>query len=190
MTMAPRSSSSDRPTGPKRSTSPSRGSPDPWSDSVYEELRKLAASHMKRERIDHTLQPTALANEAYARLADFTRLHGRDRAGFLALAAVQIRRILVDHARRRMAKKRTGGAVRVTFDEKIHAAASQGVDIGALDDLLIDLAERSSRQARVVELRFFGGMTIEEIALAVEVSPRTVKNDWRTARAWLAAQLT
>ena len=152
---------------------------------VYDELRVLAARYMESEPSNHTLQPTALVHEAYLRLVDMTKIDWRGRAQFMALAARQIRKILVDHVRRRKARKRGAGHQRVVFEESLHAKAERDPDILALDDALIELAKRSERQSQVVELRFFAGMRIEEVAEVLGVSAGTVNGDWRTARAWL-----
>lgn len=156
---------------------------------IYDELRALAVGYMKHERTDHTLQPTALVHEAYLRLVDAEHIEWRGRSKFLALAAQQIRRVLVDHARGHKAVKRGGGVGKIAYDERLHAASGDDVDLIGLDDALNELAMRSERQARVVELRFFAGMTVEQAAELLEVSPRTVKGDWRAARAWLAGQM-
>jgi RNA polymerase sigma-70 factor, ECF subfamily len=157
---------------------------------VYDELRRLADSYLRRERPDHTLQPTALVNEAYLRLVDQTRARLRDRSHFFAVAARQMRRVLVDHARRHHADKRGGGARRVSLDEAAeHAQAARDLDLVALDAALNRLAELDARQARIVELRFFGGLTVEETARALGVSATTVKDDWQSARAWLRREV-
>lgn len=156
---------------------------------VYEELRRRAAAYLRRERPDHTLQPTALAHEAYLKLAAQEGLRVHDRAHFMALAARAMRSILVDHARRRRAQKRGGGRTPASLDS---ALVVSGPDAEAFDDLdraLTDLARRSERQARVVELRYFGGLTVEEVATVLDASPATVKRDWITARAWLYREL-
>jgi RNA polymerase sigma factor (TIGR02999 family) len=156
---------------------------------VYDELRRIAAAHLARERANHTLQPTALAHEAYLKLVDQKRARWNDRAHFLAIAAEVIRRILIDHARLRQAAKR-GGGQRLTLgwaDDQ--ANAHDDVDLIELEDALERLAQRSARQAKVVELRFFAGLEVKETAEVLGVSPRTVKGDWRVARAWLAREL-
>lgn len=153
---------------------------------VYAELHRLAASYLKRERRGHTLQATALVNEAYMLLVDQTRVEWQNRAHFLGIAARLMRRILVDHARRRRADKRGGGARRVTLDETLLAdGEGHDLDLVALDGALRELAETDERLGRLVELRYFGGLTIDETAEVLEVSPATVKRDWVTARAWL-----
>jgi len=158
---------------------------------VYDELRRIAAAHMRRERVGHTLQPTALAHEAFLRLVRYEGVLHEDRAHFLALAATCVRRILLEHARKRGAKKRGGGALRVTLVEELTpGAAMSELDVVELDDLLVALGRRNERQARVVELRFFGGQSVEDVASTLQVSPRTVKSDWRFARAWLRSRMT
>jgi RNA polymerase sigma factor (TIGR02999 family) len=167
-----------------------RAAADALLPLVYDELRAIAAQKMRSERADHTLQPTALVNEAFLRLVDQTRVQWQGRAHFCAVAASMMRRILVDHARRRDADKRGAGQRPVVLDEAFAPSGGQNpVDIVALDDLLNRLAELNERHARVVELRFFGGLTVEETAHALGISPATVKNDWRAARAWLLIHL-
>ncbi len=144
---------------------------------------------MKHERPDHTLQPTALVHEVYLRLVDAERVKWRGRSEFLSLAAQQIRKVLVDHARRHKTAKRGGGVRRIEFEGEFHGAASGDIDMAALDDALIELAQRSDRQARVVEMRFFAGMSVEQVAELLGASARTIKGDWRAARAWLAGQM-
>ncbi len=156
---------------------------------VYDELRELAARYMGRERSGHTLQPTALVNEVYLRLVDADKIDWRGKVQFFALAARQIRKILVDHARKRGAAKRGGGIHKVTLDEAVAAAAEREVDPIALDEALARLAERSLRQSQVVELRFFGGLSVEEAADVLGVSVTTIKDDWAVARAWLRRAL-
>jgi RNA polymerase sigma factor (TIGR02999 family) len=158
---------------------------------VYDELKAIAVRKMRDERVDHTLQPTALVNEAFLRMVDQTRVRWQGKAHFCAVAANMMRRILVDHARRRSAEKRGAGFQQVALDEALAPAGGDNpVDIVALDDLLNRLTELNARHARVVELRFFGGLNVEETAHALGVSPATVKNDWRVARAWLLSQLS
>jgi len=152
---------------------------------VYKELRTLAAAHLRRERVDHTLQPTALVHEAYLRLVNVDHITWQGRTQFLSLAAHEIRKVLVDHARRRKAAKRGGGRPKTIVDCDRLMAKPLGVDLLALDEAMNALAERSPRQATVVELRFFGGLAVPEVAESVGVSERTVKEDWRAARAWL-----
>jgi RNA polymerase sigma-70 factor (ECF subfamily) len=155
---------------------------------VYRELRGLAAAYLRRERRDHTLQPTALVHEAYLRLADQTEVDCRNRAHFFGIAANLMRQILVNHAKRHGAAKRAGG-IRVTLEEAVGVAPPQVADMIALDDALQSLTLLDPRQGRIVELRFFGGLTEEEIAEIVGVSPFTVRRDWRIARAVLYNEL-
>ena len=156
---------------------------------VYRELRRLAAAYLRRERHDHTLQPTALVHEAYLRLVDQDRIDCHTRAQFFGIAANLMRQILVNHAKRRQAAKR-GGGNRVSLDEAaIESQQTQEVSLIALDDALEKLALLDPRQCRIVELRFFGGLTEDEIAELVGVSPFTVKRDWRIARAVLYDEL-
>ena len=157
--------------------------------SLYRELRRIASAKMRGERGNHTLQPTALVHEAFVRLADQPQSAWVDRSRILGLAAHAMRHILVDHARAHGAGKRGAGAVQVTLDEGLKASSGTLVDILAVDEALTRLAELDSRQARILELHFFGGLTFEEIGVELGVSPRTVKNDWRMARAWLYQQL-
>ena len=158
---------------------------------VYDELRRLAASALRRERPDHTLQPTALVHEAYLRLADEPDARWENRAHFLAVAAQAMRRILVDHARGRNAQKRGSGEVLRPLDGIDVEAFSAGpaIDLLALDEALARLALLDARQARVVELRFFGGLTVEETAAVTGLSDRTVKREWQMARAWLRREM-
>jgi RNA polymerase sigma factor (TIGR02999 family) len=156
---------------------------------VYEELRRLAASHLAHERSNHTLQPTALAHEAYLKLVDQTRAQWKDRAHFLAVAAEAIRRILIDHARlHRAAKRGSGRKVTLSFASDVPDRGTH-VDLVDLEDALGRLAALNERQAKVVELRFFAGLDVQETAEVLNVSPRTVKGDWRFARAWLQREL-
>jgi RNA polymerase sigma factor (TIGR02999 family) len=156
---------------------------------VYAELRRLAHHYMAGERPGHTLQTTALVHEAYIRLIDLDRMAWRDRAHFFAMAATMMRRILVDSARQRLRDKR-GGGVSVTSIDENQLAASPGVDVVALDDALDQLSAMDPRQCRIVELRFFGGLTIEETAAALDISSGTVKREWVSAKAWLQTQLS
>lgn len=156
---------------------------------VYGELRRLARRYMRRERAGHTLQTTAVVHEAYARLAA-QQVPGRNRGQFFGLVAQQMRRVLIDHVRARETAKRGGEVVRVTFDESAWTgAAEQGLDLLALDDALTELGRLDPRQARIVELRFFAGLTIEETADVVGVSHTIVERDWAMARAWLRRTL-
>jgi RNA polymerase sigma factor (TIGR02999 family) len=156
---------------------------------VHRELRRLARRHMRGERVDHTLQTTALINEAYMRLVDISRVQWRDRAHFFAMAARLMRRILVDHARARGYQKRGGGAPKVSFDEALQAVQQRSHDLVALDDALLALEAVDARKSQVIELRFFGGLSVEETATALDVSADTVLRDWRLARAWLRREL-
>jgi RNA polymerase sigma factor (TIGR02999 family) len=156
---------------------------------VYDELRRLAHYHMNGERAGHALQTTALVNEVYLRLAGIRGLQWRDRAHFFAMAGTLMRRVLVDYARRQNRGKR-GGGVSVTSLDGHTIAAAPSVDIEALDEALERLAGVDPQHCRIVELRFFGGLSIEETAEALGVSPATVKRDWTTAKAWLHHELT
>lgn len=162
---------------------------DPRLDPmVYEEVRRLARKLMMSERASHTLQPTALAHEAYARLIDSTRVNPQDRAHFLALAARAMRRILVDHARRRSAKRRGGGVRPVTLVD-VGTDASEDLDILELESALEELEAADERKALIVELRYFAGMSVADVAEALDISKTSIKTDWAAARAWLGARL-
>jgi len=152
---------------------------------LYQELRRLARYYVSRERAGHTLQPTALVHEVYLRLIDQRRVDWTNRAQFLGLAAGMMRRILVNHARNRAAARRGGGAQRLSLRFAEGAFDGPGVDLLALNHALDRLAALDLRKSRVVELRFFGGLTTEEIAQVLDVSPATVEREWSTARAWL-----
>ena len=152
---------------------------------VYEELRRLAHHYMRRERPGHTLQTTALVNEVYFRLVDQRHVHLQNRAHFFAISAQLMRRILVDHARSHQYAKRGGGALTVSLDEATVVAQAQGANLIALDDALLELAALDERKSRIVELRFFGGLSVEETAEALKTSPRTVMREWTMAKAWL-----
>jgi RNA polymerase sigma factor (TIGR02999 family) len=156
---------------------------------VYDELHRLAHYHLKRERAGHSLQTTALVNEAYVRLVDYTRMHWQDRAHFLAVSAQAMRRILVDRARRRNAK-RGADIDHVSLDAEVVLCTDRSDDFVSLDDALTALAERAPRKAKVVELRFFGGLSVDEIAEVLRVSPITVMREWKSAKAWLYRELT
>ncbi len=156
---------------------------------VYEELHGIAERYMRRERGDHTLQPTLLVDEAYLRLVDQRRVSWQSRAHFFAIAAQAMRRILVDHARRRGAARRQGGQ-RVTLRADVATAPPRPLDLIALDDALSRLAALDARQAQVVELRFFGGLDVVQTAEALGVSSATVKRDWAFAKAWLSRELS
>jgi RNA polymerase sigma factor (TIGR02999 family) len=162
---------------------------DKLTPLVYEELRQQAARYLRKERPGHSLQATALINEAYLRLIDVKDVQWQNRAHFFAIAANLMRRILVDHARRRDAEKRGGSQVLLTLDDTFAAAEQPDVDLLAIDEALNKLAMIDEQQARVVELRFFSGLTVEETAAALDVSPKTVKRDWSVARAWLRREI-
>jgi len=156
---------------------------------VYGELRNLASRHLKRERPDHTLQATALVHEAYLQLIDASNIDWQDRTHFFALAARVVRQVLIQHARTHGAQKRGGDRKKITLIEGIAISPSQEVDLLDLDQALTRLAAIHERQALVVELRFFGGLSVEEAAMALGVSERTVKGDWKVARAWLRNEI-
>jgi RNA polymerase sigma-70 factor (ECF subfamily) len=156
---------------------------------VYDELRRLARRYMRRERPGHSLQTTALVNEAYMRLVDYERMQWQNRAHFFAVSAQLMRRILVDHARSHNLKR--GGAVpHVALDEAAVVVGAQGTDMVALDDAMNTLARIDPRKVQVVEMRFFGGLSVEETAEVLKVSTVTVKRDWRAAKVWLYRELT
>jgi RNA polymerase sigma factor (TIGR02999 family) len=155
---------------------------------VYAELHELAAGYLRSERPDHTLQPTALVHEAYLKLVGQREVHWQNRSHFLGVAAQAMRRILVDYARKHRAAKRGGGPV-ITLREGMLVDQAANLDLIALNDALTRLAELDQRQARIVELRFFGGLTLEEIAAVLGISTITIKREWRIARAWLRSQL-
>jgi RNA polymerase sigma-70 factor (ECF subfamily) len=155
---------------------------------VYDELRRLAHYHMKGEKAGHSLQTTALVNEAYMRLVDYKRMQWQNRAHFMAAAAQAMRRILVDHARRHNAKRGKDAAL-VALDAEALLCADRSEDFQALDDALRALAVRAPRKAHVVELRFFGGLSVEEVADVLRVSPVTVMREWKSAKAWLYREL-
>jgi len=156
---------------------------------VYDELRRLAHHYMRGERPDHVLQTTALVNEAYLRLAGVSRMQWRDRTHFFSMAASEMRRILVDYARARDRDKRGCGLQITSLGDLAQDVADPAVDVTALDAALSELAHFDPRQARIVELRFFGGLTMEETAQALEISPATVGREWLSAKAWLHHQL-
>lgn len=159
-------------------------------DALYGELRSLAAAHLRRERSDHTLQPTALVHEAWLKLSVQDELPADGRSRFLAVASQAMRRILVDHARGKGRTKRGDGRARVDLDPSILAVGeSENLDLMALDEALVALDDASTRQARIVELRFFGGLPEAEIAAILGISERSVQRDWRIARAWLLARM-
>jgi RNA polymerase sigma factor (TIGR02999 family) len=156
---------------------------------VYDELHRLARRYMKRERPGHSLQTTALVNEAYTRLVDYKRMQWQDRAHFFAVSAQLMRRILVEHARRHNLK-RGGGVQHVSLDEATIVGGDGDTDLVALDDAMNALARLDPRKVQVVEMRFFGGLSVEETAEVLKVSSVTVKRDWRAARTWLYRELT
>jgi len=156
---------------------------------VHDELRRLARRYMRRERPNHSLQTSALVNEAYMRLVDYERMQWQNRAHFFAVSAQLMRRILVDHARRRNLK-RGGRLPHVSLENAAAVGSEPQADLVALDDALNALARFDPRKARVVEMRFFGGLSVEESAAVLEVSPATVMRDWTSARAWLYRELT
>jgi RNA polymerase sigma factor (TIGR02999 family) len=156
---------------------------------VYDELRQIARQRLRRERPGHTLQPTGLVHEAYLKLVDQRRTSWQNRAQFFAVASQLIRRILVDHARARAAAKRGGGVRPLTIEAELVPALDRELDVVALDDALAQLAALDARQARLVELRFFGGLDVQETADVLGVSATTVKREWQTAKAWLYREL-
>lgn len=156
---------------------------------VYAELRKLAKNYMRQQRPDHTLQTTALVNEAYLRLIDSSRVNWQNRTHFFAISANLMRRVLVDFARAKTSLKRGGERIQVTLDEKIEIPSEKAMDLVALDEALQMLATMNERQSRIVELRYFGGLNEEEIAETLNISTRTVRRDWNIARAWLYREL-
>jgi RNA polymerase sigma-70 factor (ECF subfamily) len=157
---------------------------------IYRELRTRAAQYLRRERQDHTLEPTALVHEAYLRLVDKPDLSWQNRAQFFAFAARVMRQVLVDHAREHGADKRGGAWIRVDLDPAASSEAARDVDLILLDQSLAELATLDEQQAQIVELRFFGGLSIEEAAEVLGISPATVKRDWSMARAWLLRRMT
>jgi RNA polymerase sigma factor (TIGR02999 family) len=157
---------------------------------IHEELRGLAHHYMRRERSDHTLQTSALVNEAYIRLVNRKGVQWQNRAHFFAIAAQSMRSILVDHARSHAYAKRGGGAHKIELDEAMIVSQERAAEVVALDGALKELAEFDPQQSRIVELRFFGGLTIEETAEVVKLSPATIKREWSTAKAWLYHQLS
>jgi RNA polymerase sigma factor (TIGR02999 family) len=156
---------------------------------VHAELRRIAHRHMRHERGDHTLQATALVNEAFLKLIDARQIHYQDRAHFFALSSRLMRQVLVDWARARGYQKRGGGAANVTLDERRVGVVERPADFVALDEALNSLAEIDPRKSQVVEMRFFGGLSIEETAAALGISERTVKRDWTMAKLWLLREL-
>ncbi len=170
----------------------SNGDPDALArlmPVVFEDLRQMAESHFVRESPGHTLQPTALVNEVYLKLLGPRTVQWQSRAQFFAFAATLMRRILVDHARARKTGKRGGEITKIALDNVLEEPLEEDLDLLALDDALSTLAELEPRQSQIVELRFFGGLTVEETAEVLGISPRTVKRQWRLARIWLFRQL-
>ena len=165
------------------------GAPARLMPLVYDELRQLAHQYLRQERADHTLQATGLVHEAYLRLVDQSTTTWQNRAHFFGVAAQVMRRILVDYARAHRAEKRGGERQKLVFDEALAPASERSVDLIALDDALKDLVTFDPRQSRIVELRFFGGLTIDEVGAVLEVSPRTIKREWRMAKAWLRREI-
>lgn len=166
----------------------SPGAVDRLLPLVYDELKALAAGYLRAERAEHTLQTTGLVHEAYLRLVDQRRTTWQNRAHFFGIAAQAMRRILVDHARRRRARKRDGG-IPVTLDDNLGGPSNDAEELLAVDAALARLQTLDPRQARLVELRYFAGFTIEETAEALQISPATVKRDWLSAKAWLQREL-
>ncbi len=156
---------------------------------VYDELRRLADHYLRRERVDHTLQGTALVHEAYIRLIDQNRVQWQNRAHFFGVAAQMLRRILVDHARAHKTAKRGGAAMTLALDEALATPEQRDLDLVALDDCLTALAAIDPQQSKVVELRYFSGLSIEETAEVLGISPATVKRDWVVAKAWLHREM-
>jgi RNA polymerase sigma-70 factor, ECF subfamily len=170
----------------------SSGNQDVVSELVpllYDELRRLAASYLRRERRNHTLQPTALVHEAYLRLVDQKDVHWQNRGHFIALAAQLMRRILVDHARGHQAAKRGGPLPKLSLDQAIVYSQERAGELVCLDEVLSRFAEIDPQAARIVELRVFGGLTVEETAGLLGISAATVKRDWSMAKAWLAREI-
>jgi RNA polymerase sigma-70 factor (ECF subfamily) len=157
---------------------------------VYDQMRGLARSMLNQESPGNTLQPTALVNETYLRMADQTRVDWRGKTHFFAIGAKMMRRILVDHARGKKRQKRGGGMHRIPLDDDVRVTNRSDEDVLAIEAALIKLAELDARQAQIVELRFFGGLTVEEVAEVLNVSKRTVESDWTMVRAWLRRELT
>jgi RNA polymerase sigma factor (TIGR02999 family) len=174
---------------PSNGSSDSRRPIDGAIVRLYEELHDLASRHLRRERSSHTLQPTALANEAYVRLTEQRSIDWSDAAEFLTAASVAIRRILIDHARSKSAAKRGGDWTRIDLGD-VPGGEDTGVDLLDLDQALDELSDMSDRQARLVELRFFGGLSRDEAADVLAISPRTADNEWRVARTWLRGRLS
>lgn len=156
---------------------------------IYDELRRVASNYLRRERSDHTLQPTALVNEAYLKMVDITQVSWQNKAHFIGVAANQMRRILIDHARQHNAQKRGGEFHILTLNEEIDKAADETTDLIALDEALNELAKLDPIKAKIVELRYFGGLTMDEAAEVLDVSTITVKRHWKMTKAWLYGRL-
>jgi RNA polymerase sigma factor (TIGR02999 family) len=156
---------------------------------VHRELKRIARNFMRRQRVGHTLQTTALVNEAFVRLVDSDKVNWQDRSHFFAMSAQLMRRVLVDAARRRNSEKRGGERIQVSLAEDVRSVEPDGVDVVAIDEALQRLAALNQRQCQIVELRYFGGLTEDEIAETLNVSTRTVRRDWNVARAWLYREL-
>jgi len=166
-----------------------RNSLDHLLPLVYDELHRLAEAFMRRERSNHTLQPTALVHEAYMRLIDQRQVNWENRAHFFSIAAETMRRVLVNHAHSSQAAKRGGAETRISLDEAVSFPEKDEIDLVSLDDALKRLSKFDEQQSRIVELRFFGGLTVKEVATVLDLSTTTVEREWRTARAWLHDQL-
>ncbi len=162
---------------------------DQFLGIVYDELRRQAARYLRRERSDHTLQPTALVHEAYLQLIDQSSANWENRAHFFGAAARLMRRILVDHARAHQAEKRGKGEEKLSLDDAMEVPGKKDLNLLALNDALEELAHLDERQSQIVELRYFGGLSIEETATVIGISPATVKREWAMAKAWLQQQL-
>lgn len=171
----------------RQMTDGSRSAPDRLLELVYDDLRRLAAAYMQNERPDHTLQATALVHEAYVRLVDWKNVTWENRAQFFAVAAQVMRKVLIDHARARNTRKRA--SQRLVLDEAISIPDDKQVDLIALEDALIALEKIDPRQAKIVELRFFGGLSIEETAYVMELGESTVRREWTFAKAWFQREL-
>ena len=156
---------------------------------IHQELRRIAHRYMSRERPGHTMQTTALVNEAYLKLVNREGVHWQNRAHFFAIASQLMRHILVDHARSHAYAKRGGGTQTISLDEALVVSQERAAEVVALDDVLKQLAEIDPQQSRIVELRFFGGLTIEETAVVLSLSPATIKREWTSAKAWLYHEL-
>ncbi|HEY7545248.1 MAG TPA: sigma-70 family RNA polymerase sigma factor [Blastocatellia bacterium] len=167
-----------------------RAALDELIPAVYQELRRMADRYLRRERADHSLQPTALVHEAYLRLIDQRRVEWQNRAHFFGVAAQMMRRILVDHAKAAHRDKRGGGARKIPLDEIMNLTEEGSADLVALDEALKKLEEIDPRKSRVVELRYFGGLSVEETAEVLDISSKTVMRDWNMAKAWLYQQIS